>query len=236
VYADSYGSQYNTSPTTFVVVGFKGTPREKSFYGKSKGPIAGGSLGNMSLASLTDVNAAKDELALELAQDIKSELLKIKKDGYSGLYGAAEIAYSDNADALLRGETSTYEVTATGYLIMADSKKLAQSIAHSVRDYANEDVRLGYNETLSFTRKTSDKVASSTSISILVEGKPRVIWENDTDAIKDMLLGKDRGEFKPLMKTISGIESAEISFSPMWLSKFPSERKKIEVTESLPKR
>jgi hypothetical protein len=69
-----------------------------------------------------------------------------------------------------------------------------------------------------------------------VEGKPRIIWENDESAIKTTFLGKDRDEFKPLMKTISSIESAEISFSPMWLSSFPNDRTKIKVVESLPKR
>jgi hypothetical protein len=236
IYADSYGSDYNTDSSNFVIVGFKGTPRESGFYAKSKGPIAGGSSGNTSLASLSDINAAKDELALELAQDVKTELMKIKKEGYTGLYGASEVTYSDNTADLLRGKTGTYEVTATGYVLLADSKKLAQSIAHSVRDYANEDVRLGYNETLSFTRKTTDHIASSTSVSILVEGKPRIIWENDESAIKTTFLGKDRDEFKPLMKTISSIESAEISFSPMWLSSFPNDRTKIKVVESLPKR
>jgi hypothetical protein len=236
VYADSYGADYNINTSDFVVVGFKGTPREKSFYAKSKGPITGGSSGNVSLASLSDVNAAKDELALELAQDVKAELMKIKKEGYIGLYGAAEITYTDNEDDVLRGQTSVYEVTATGYVMFADAKSLASSIAHSVRDYANEDVRLGYNETLSFTRKTTDKIASSTSITLLVEGKPRIIWQNDKDKLQEMFLGKDRDEFKPIMKNISSVESAEISFSPMWLSSFPSDKKKIAINESLPKR
>jgi hypothetical protein len=120
--------------------------------------------------------------------------------------------------------------------MFADAKALASSIAHSVRDYANEDVRLGYNETLSFTRKNTDKIASSTSITLLVEGKPRIIWQNDKDKLQEMFLGKDRDEFKPIMKNISSVESAEISFSPMWLSSFPSDKKKIVINESLPKR
>jgi hypothetical protein len=38
------------------------------------------------------------------------------------------------------------------------------------------------------------------------------------------------------MKTINSIESAEISFSPFWLSHFPDQDKKLTVEESLPKR
>lgn len=236
VFADSNGTSYNSGPTDFTIPGFKGTPREKTFYGKSKGSLSGGSSGNVSSASLSDMNAAKDELAIELAQEIKASLLKIKKDGYTGLYSASEIIYVDNEQEVLNGVTGTYQVTATGYLMLADSSKLAQSVAMGIRDYASEPVRLGYEDTLSFTRKDSDHIASSTSLSVLIEGKPRVIWVSDVDAIKDVVHGKKRDDFKPIMKGLTSIEGAEINFSPMWLSSFPSDLSKIVVVESLPKR
>lgn len=236
VYADSYGASYNSSQTDFTVPGFKGTPREKAFYAKSKGAISGGASGNVSLASLADINAAKDELALELAQQTKAELMKINKEGYIGLYGASEITYKDNETDILNGTTGTYEVTATGYLILADASKLAEVIAGNIRDYANESVRLGYIETLTYTRKDTDRIASSTSLSILVEGKPRVIWVSDENMIKDLVHGKKRDEFKPIMKSLTTIQGAEISFSPLWLSKFPTSVDKISIVEELPKR
>lgn len=236
VFADSNGGSYNTGPTDFTIPGFKGTPREKTFYGKSKGSISGGSSGNVSSASLSDLNAAKDELAIELAQEVKASLVKIEKDGYTGLYSASEITYSDNENDVLNGVTNTYQVTATGYVMLADSAALAKSVAAGVRDYTGESVRLGYGDTLTFTRKDSDHITTNTSLSILVEGKPRVIWVSDQDAIKDAVHGKSRDDFKPIMKSLTSIEGAEINFSPMWLSSFPKELKKISVVESLPKR
>ena len=152
------------------------------------------------------------------------------------MYTAVEITYDDNEDEVLKGTTGVYKITATGHVMLADSSKLAESIAKTLSDYKDEPARLGYGETLTFTRKQSDKVSSSTVLSILVEGKPRVIWVSDMDGIKEMVKGKDRDEFKPLMKTIGSIESAEINFSPLWLSEFPSDAAKIIVTESLPKR
>ena len=236
VFADREGTSYNASALDFTIPGFKGTPREKAFYAKSKGAISGGSSGNVSLASLSDMNAAKDELALELAQTVKADLLKVKKEGYIGLYDAVEITYSDNETAILNGTTGTYEVTATGHLIFADALKLSQLVATSIHDYANEPVRLGYTESMTYTRKDSDRVLANSSISILVSGKPRVIWITDFDGIKEMVRGKKRSEFQPLMKSLTTIQTAEISFSPLWLSMFPNDAKKIVVVESLPKR
>jgi hypothetical protein len=236
VFADSNGTTYNSDPTDFTIPGFKGTPREKSFYGRSKGAITGGSSGNVSSASLSDINAAKDELAIELAQEIKSSLMKIEKEGYIGLYSASEITYDDNEAEILKGKTGTYEVTATGYLILADAGKLSSSIARDLRDYANEEVRLGYAETLVYTRKDTDHIASSTSLSILTQGKPRIIWVTNKDSIKEAVKDKKRDEFKPIMKGLTTVVGAEINFSPLWLSSFPDDLTKINVVESLPKR
>lgn len=236
VFADSTGTSYNSPLTDFTIPGFKGTPREKTFYGRSKTTLAGGSSGNVSSASLSDMNAAKDSLAIELAQEIKAALLKIEKEGYIGLDSASEIVYVDNESEILKGTTGTYEVTATGYLIFAHAGKLSQAIATNLRDYSQEPVRLGYIDTLMFTRKDSDHIASSTALSILVEGKPRVIWVSDADAIKEAVHGKKRDEFKPIMKGLTSIVGAEINFSPLWLSTFPSDMTKIKVIESLPKR
>jgi hypothetical protein len=85
VYADTYGADYNSDPTDFTIPGFKGTTRYKGFFARSDGPITGGASGNISIPSLSDINAAKDELAIELAQEMKETLSKIKKDGYTGL-------------------------------------------------------------------------------------------------------------------------------------------------------
>ncbi len=236
VYADSYGADYNSAPTDFTIPGFKGTPRYTTFFARSSGSITGGASGNMTLASLADINAAKDELALETAQKLKTDLSTMKKDGYIGLYSAIDIVYRDNEQQVMQGLTSTYEVTATGYLMFVSAPEFAKKIGESVRDYNGESVRLSYTDTLTFSRKDADRIASSSNLDILVEGTPRVIWNTDPDVVKTLVVGKKREEFKPLMKSIDSIESAEISFSPLWLSTFPSDISKITITEMLPKR
>lgn len=236
VYADSYGEDYNGDKLDFTIPGFKDSPRYKGFFARSSGPMTGGMSGDVSSASLSDINAAKDELALELAQEVKAELAKVEKEGYINMSTAAEITYEDNQDELLKGTTSTYQVTATGHLMLADAGLFAMAIAKNVRDYENEPVRLGYLDTLTYTRKDTDHIDASTTLDILVEGNPSVIWLSDIDAIKKAVAGKGRSEFKPIMKMINSIEGAEISFSPLWLSSFPTDINKITVVESLPKR
>ena len=120
--------------------------------------------------------------------------------------------------------------------MLANGPKLAEAIAKNLGDYDGAPVRLTYTDTLTFTRKQADHIVGTSTIPILIEGKPRVVWESDTDAIKELFKGRKRDEFKPLMKSISSVETAEMSFSPLWLSHFPSDLKKLIVNESLPKR
>lgn len=236
VYADSNGADYNITDTTFSIPGFKGTPRESAFYAKSKGSISGGSSGTASTVSMSDLNAAKDSLAVEIAKEIQTQIKDIKKDGTIPLYSAYEMTYEDNEDEIISGQTAIYKVTGTGNVMLADGSKLAEAIAKNFADYDGAPVRLTYTDTLSFTRKQADHITSTGTLSILIEGKPRVVWVSDADAIKEMIRGKKRDEFKPLMKSVDSVETAEISFSPMWLSTFPSELTKLIVNESLPKR
>jgi hypothetical protein len=236
LYADSNGTEYNGEATDFTIPGFKGTPRETTFYAKSSGPLTGGSSGNMSLVSLSDLNAAKDALILELDKDIKAETQKIEKPGYVALHTAAEVTYKDNQTEVLNGATSVYTITATGHVMLVDESVFAHAIAKTLAVGTDAPLRLGFQESLTYTRKQSDKISVATTLPILVEGTPRIIWVSDIPGIQEMVEGKKRDEFKPLMKTIDSIESAEIKFSPLWLSSFPTEASKIIVTESLPKR
>lgn len=236
VYADSFGADYNSAPTDFTIPGFKGAPQFSTFYARSNGPLSGGASGNASMASLSDVNAAKDELALKLAEEMKTALSKVNEKGYLGLYSAIDIVYDDNEDELLRGETSTYEVVATGYLMLAQEGELARSIASTLRDYNGAPVRIDYAEELSYTRKDTDRISTTSQMDILVEGEPRVVFLTDEKSVQELVAGKKRSEFTKLMESIESIEGAEISFSPLWLSSFPSEEEKISVVESLPKR
>jgi hypothetical protein len=236
VYADSNGADYNVDATTFSIPGFKGTPRETTFYAKSKGAITGGSSGSASTVSLADLNAAKDSLAVELAKDLDTQIKTIKKDGTVPLYSAVEITYEDNENEVLNGTTGVYKVTGTGNLMLANGQKLAEAVAKNLGDYDGAPVHLTYTDTLTFTRKDTDHIVGTSTIPILVEGKPRVVWESDTDAIKEMFKGKKRDEFKSLMKGVNSVDSAEMSFSPLWLSHFPTDLSKLIVNESLPKR
>ncbi|HCC05775.1 TPA: hypothetical protein DEP94_00200 [Candidatus Nomurabacteria bacterium] len=237
VYADSYGAGYNIAPSDFTIPGFKGSPRYTGFYGRSVGSMKGGAGGNMSLVSQSDLNSAKDELALEMTQSLKEELSKIKKEGTVPMYNAVTVSFSDNEDQVMTGATATYEVTATGYLMLAKESELANMIAtETMRDYNSQPVKLNYTNELTFTLKKDALPYLDKSLDILVEGKPRVVLVTDTEALKLNFLGKNRSDAPTIIQGLPSVAQIEMSFFPLWLSNIPTNKENVSVVESLPKR
>ncbi|MBP9782506.1 MAG: hypothetical protein KBC50_02130 [Candidatus Pacebacteria bacterium] len=236
VYADEVGSGYNAAPTDFTIPGFKGTERYSGFFARSNGPLTGGASGNVSLVAGSDIDAAKDELALELSEAVKVSLKETKRDGYVALPGAIKISIADNEQALRTGETSTYSATVTGYLPLVENTELAGSLALTLREYNNEAVRLDYADTLTITPKDVSTIDTATPTEVLIEGDPRIVWITDEATLKTQLLGKSKKEFATVMSTVASVIKADITFSPLWLNRFPTDTAKINIEESLKKR
>lgn len=237
VYADSYGADYNIAPSDFTIPGFKGTPRYTGFYARSTGTMKGGASGNMSLASQSDLDAAKDELAIEMTQAVKENLKKVTKEGSVPMYDAITVAFTDNEDKVMTGVTSVYEVTATGYLMLANESELASAVAsETMREYVNQPVKIDYTNELTFTLKQDAKPYTDPSLEVLVEGKPRVILVTDTEALKTSFLGKSRSDAPAIVQNIPSVSQIEMSFFPLWLSTIPTDKSHISIVESLPKR
>lgn len=233
VYADGTGAEYNSGPSDFTIPGFKGSTRYALFYGRSNGPLSGGASGNVSLVSKPDLDGAKDELAIEINKTIQESFKEVKRDGYTPLVDAVKIIYEDNEKDLVTGQSSTYTLTAHGYMPLADEKVLAVAVASTITNYNNEPVRLEYVNTLSFTPKDTSTIGTDKDTDILIEGNPRVVWLTDFEAVKELLLDKSKSEFTAIMSGIPSIDRASNSFFPMWLSTFPSKVSSIKVEENL---
>ncbi|MEI6810684.1 MAG: hypothetical protein WCK60_01385 [Candidatus Nomurabacteria bacterium] len=237
LYADSYGAEYNTPASDFSIPGFKGSPRYTGFYGRSVGGIKGGASGNTSLVSQSDLNSAKDALAIELTQSLKDELSKVTKEGTIPMYNAITVSFADNENDVVTGVTSTYEVTATGYLMLASEDDLANKIAsETMRDYDNQPVKLSYTNELVFTLKKDALPYSTNSLDVLVGGKPRIILIANTDDIRLKFLGKSRSDASTIIQSMPSVAQIEMSFFPIWLSTIPTNKEHVSLVESLPKR
>lgn len=236
VLADSYGEDYNIQPSDFTIPGFKGTPRYDGFFARSSTSMKGGSSGNVKGVSASDISAAKDELALSLTNDLKAELKTRTKEGYIPLVNSIAVTFDDNEKVVSKGETNTYNVKATGYLVFAKEEDLAKAIekTESPSQYKDEPLRLDHQESITFSLRDTTNISKDARFDVLVAGTTRVVWQVTNKDLKNALISKDKGDFSKVMNGFGAIKVAEMDISPAWSSTFPKTESKINIVEKLP--
>ena len=67
---------------------------------------------------------------------------------------------------------------------------------------------------------------------IKIMGNTQIIWNTDTEKLKEDFVNKKRSEISVVIDSYKSLEKANAKLSPFWKSKFPSDTKKIEVIVS----
>ncbi|MFT5359657.1 MAG: hypothetical protein ACI88L_000117 [Candidatus Paceibacteria bacterium] len=234
VYADVLGVSGNLGMSDFSIVGFKGTSKEQSFYGRSKTEINGGF--NGLLHSLTQDIAIleKEKLRDLLKNDLKSKLEAQIPEGYILIDNSEEYVVLDKNDRY-ESDTESVEVFEKGSLIalIADSNILAESVAReTVTTYVEGDrIYLNNIESLLVALVGSPiGIDALEEINISVKGKPSLVWILDEDKIKYNLVGTRKKQFETVMSRYEYVNKAKLKIRPFWRSKLPEEIEDIEIT------
>lgn len=233
VIAAEAGEEYNISPSTFSVPGFKGTPKYTGFYGKSTASMSGGFVGEAKIATKDDIEKAKETLESELFGAVredfnqrlprelvlleeakKEEIVEIMVDKNAG--DAADsftVAGRANISGILFEESHVREVVETTLLGHFEDRELSLEGLSVSLLYRNVHVDFSA-ETLMFSVHIEQSLAR------------RV----DTNEIKEALRGKDEIEVRKYLGSREDIESARVVFFPRFLVRtVPDDPSKIEV-------
>ncbi len=233
VNAESDGPSYNIEADSFTIPGFKGKDQYTKIYAKSLAPIAGGSSGSKAIVALTDLNAAKDELALNLRENIKKDFTAKAYDKKIPILDSVTLSIVDNSAEVLRGDTDIYSAKAVGSIAVVEMSALGK-------------IALGgdVNKTLSYTFIASKDLAfsvddntpllASTTLSMVATGGARVIWVTDYIGLRDKLISKSKKEFTTIISNDKTVSSATLSIFPPWKTDFPTHKDSIMVKEKLP--
>lgn len=234
VYADEIGDSYNIAPTDFSLPAFKGTDKYKLFYARSSATFTGGASGERSVVATSDINAAKDELALMLTSKLKEAAKTVTKAGYIGMYNTVEIVITDNKPDVEAGKTDEYTATATAYVPFIKSEDLALKLAQGLSQYKGEHLRLDGTESLQFTPEKGASVVASSTFSLLVEGSPRIVWVVDGETLRQSLVGKTKDDLAGIIASTKEVDTANVDLRPFWVSTFPDRTGSIAIVEKLP--
>lgn len=238
VSADSYGPDYNISPTDFKIPGFKGTLKYNLFYGKSATAMSGGISGTISIVSNDDIAIANRDLKPGLNNISLNEAKKITHDGYFSLYDNLLMNYSDNQNSLMTTtDQNSYTLTVSSMLISIKKEILAKMIAEQVMKdnfNPNELVRIDDISHLTFTLDPTTDLANSNILKVLITGRVRIIWDYSKNNIRNSLTGQNSSMFGEILKDYSSsIVVSNYKISPFWMKSFPNSTNKIKIEEIL---
>ena len=234
-YADEAGPDYNSPPTDFSLPGLKNTPQAKKVYGRSNGPVSGGTSGTTKSVSDQELKQAGEDLRVSLETKLRTKA--------RGDLAPTQIAYDQGIivgleePKLSTQQTSSSDkavvsVSGTLYMVVFDRAMLTKTIAKAlVPTYNDEDIIMKNIESLSMTlpKTTGEALVAVDKLDFMLSGTPALVWQVDEEKIKKDLLGVQKTNFNLILSQYTNIERAKASIQPIWKNTFPSEEKAITV-------
>lgn len=238
IYADKPGAAYN-QPTSIQlhIAGFQGDPRYDKFVVQSQGAISNGFVGAQPSVAPADLTTAQNTLKQELDQNIRSSASAQVPTGFLEVNGSLALTYSDLAQTPGANNTVVLSQQVTATLAIVRATDLATILANqSVSDYDGAPVNF---EDLTAVNLSLAQDASSTGpLNLTIGGAPKVVWQIDTNALKQALLGKKKSDFQSLLSPFASALQCDAtrpctaSIRPFWRATFPSDPNRMTIVLS----
>jgi hypothetical protein len=234
VYADQAGELYNVDLADFTIPGFKGDPRYKFFYAKSKTKMTGGFAGTVKQVEPAlrndTISALHDELTLALNAEAKQS----KPDGYVMFPAGSHIDF-ESLPQTEAEEDDKATINEAGLLqtVIFDRKGLEEELARlAINDYDGSPITVPELESLSFNFASGKGLTpwQSSTVTFNLSGPASVVWTIDKEAIAKALAGKSLSEANAVFATFPSIARAEVAVWPWWESMVPTEMSKINIS------
>lgn len=232
VVADQPGEEYNIGPAEFSIPGFEGSPKYKSFYGRSSDSMTGGKIGTVKFVSEQDMQSAITEFSNNDIFDLKEEIKKQVPEGYVLLDECIEKQKIEDKTAVEVGDvTDLFEISfdfsiraiafsMEGLETLAQNN-LKEANKSSFSELEKESVLIEYGEL--------EPNFENGTIRISANASGNFINNIDLEKIKKDLAGKGPGQVKNYFAGLIDVADGEISFWPFFVRSIPDNLDRIEI-------
>ncbi|VAW32222.1 hypothetical protein MNBD_CPR01-430 [hydrothermal vent metagenome] len=235
VYADTSGSQYNISPSSFTLPGLSGTSLARKVYARSTSAMTGGFSGTRAKIS-PDIEASvhltlQSVLAKNMAVSIQAQV----PEGYVLIEGAATTTYKDLPTLPSKnGSGAEVREQGTTFAVVFPKSAFARLIATNIiGSYSGQPVTLTSTKSLTLIPTkgipNSRNAVGGTVFNFALSGNTTVVWTVNKNRISTAIAGKSREEAKTILKGFPEVKQAHLKLHPVWSSYFPSDPKAITV-------
>ncbi len=227
VVAEAPGPDYNIGPSShWTIPGFQGTPRYDKFYADAQTTMAGGASGTVAVATSGDISSAVAKAEAALKDSLTSQIGLLGADNFKILPGASSFSITKESTTTVNAD-GEFSVLISGSMKemifdegMIKSALLASAGASSTGVKIDE-FSLDYGS----TTLALDKSLMTFKLTGNLVYEPAV----DVQNVKNEIAGKDAASLKTIVFGITGLEKANISFWPFWVSSVPQDQSKIEL-------
>ncbi len=238
IFADSPGEKYNTGLTDFTIPGFKGDPRYKAFYARSKTPMTGGFVGVRKVVATTDKEIALAELESALSDSLEKEIQTQIPDKYISYKDMIffEFEESDQTETTDSSVKVNLKGTIKAFILDIDKLEniIASETAPALAGLGDVDFINLNNITVSVKNKSSVDILNQKPFDIMLTGEGIVVMIFPQDEIISSLLGASIDDFTVVLDTYKmAIQKADALISPFWKKTFPKDKDKIYLTKTL---
>jgi len=232
VEAEKGGTEYNISPSTFVIVSLP-LLKQEDIWGESRTKFSGGTSKKIKALSEDDLKHAREELTKEGSKIAEEEIKKSLSDEKMLIPGSLKTdLLIAQTDTKVGQEATTFEINGkvkTKFIIF-NKKDLEDIISSSVeKKTENKEFIVDKNldKGVSFEVKNFDEVTNKLLVKIKIE--KTFAKKLNIELKKDELFGLKEPEVKKKLLENSEIKEVSVSFWPFWVNQVPKDNKKIDI-------
>lgn len=231
VVADQTGPSYNIDPTDFSIPGFQGTPKFLGFYAKSAKAFSGGGSSNATFATRDDLDKARMALSAKLAQGVQEYIASQIPKGMKVVPEAIIAGDAQLSSGAVDVSSAQFKATLkTSYMIFAFSESDVAALADYNIAGKISETRKAITNTRVITYADQTVGQDKTTLSFTAKISELMLGAVDQNDLRRLLAGKDELEIRQILGANDSIDSAEITFWPLWASKAPANPDAIKVS------
>lgn len=234
VIADAAGENYNLDPTDrFAIPGLKGTAdMYANVYARSSEKFIGGFIGERPVVTTQALEAARAEVRGRLTDQAHTLAAQSNSDTAFVFPDLVKITFDSLPTTSEAAGNARIHERATISMPMMNKQAFANSIAQAVRADADENsISLQPGEV--FTARpvgTFPDTVGSSPITFSLSGTATLVWNVDSNLLKESLAGRDQGAFEAIVGAFPGVDKAEAHIAPLWSRSFPKNAADITIT------
>jgi len=235
VAATEAGPGYNIGPSNFSLPGLAGTELYTKVYGKSSANMTGGAIGETSVVTAEDIEAAKQQLLQELEIDAKATLLSRIPPNFVVLENAMETELLQDNTLVQEGATLE-EFTYTASLkvsTLAFAREDALLLARHLFESYLQDIQVVKDNTFGAVYTVEAVNISTGRMAVSADVAAQTYTALDSAGLEARLRGVSRKDVPGILSAFPNLETVEFSLWPFWLQHVPQAHSRVEVELAL---